>query len=272
MPLVTLKVRCALCGAKNDPNAARCRTCTRPISTEGNLASQVMYEDALWSQPITPRRRSIRDIVAVCVVIFLLLASGNYLWGSIGPSWAHLSGQEDRDSTWKPFRGNPLYRVDMPGSPMQIKYQTSEGELDLAQVWINSQWQMVRDNSTVSAVALSAARTDLAATLIAGTVTASPDPRTQTASVVAATIPLGQLSNVVIGERQDPEFGQQFDLTATYTNWPDEAGSGFLRARTISFQGTLYVAITVSEKTDRESLHTRLIEQFLPTSAPEPTP
>ena len=268
MPLLETKVRCLLCGAKNRPDAQRCRTCTRPIQTDGVMASQVIYEDALWSQPITTKRSAEANPFTVLALLLLIAIGVNYLFVGLGPSWAHAAGDAEKDRTWKSYRGDPSYRVDLPGEPIQAQVPTPAGDLAVAQVWVDSNWSRVRDNATVSPASLDSGREQLYATLATASVPAAGDPKSQTTTAVTAVLASARLTEVIVTEVQDPEFGAQYDLSANYRNWPDENGSGEIRARAISLDGTMYLAITAFDAEVDETLHDRLVSQLAPTSAP----
>ena len=89
MQLLEKKVKCPLCGAKNQKDARRCAICTRPLANDP-LPSQAVYDEALWSTKIATKRSRQRTnpyLLLVTAVAVALLA--NYFVLGYGPSWAH---------------------------------------------------------------------------------------------------------------------------------------------------------------------------------------
>ena len=271
MQLLDRKLRCTLCGAKNDPGNLRCEICTRPFPSDGS-AAQSVYEEALWTQPIDAKRRrkvAFHPIVAALILV-AVAAVVNYEVTKWGPEWAH--GPQDivKASDWKTYRGQPGVRVDLPGNPMVSSVTAPSGVLAVAQVWVDGNWLLLRDADTRAVGPLATARASLYSTLVLATGAAPTDRRTGAQAAVGALEPDATVADLKTTELQNPRFGQQFDVTGTYTGHPDESGHGSFAARVIIFDGQMFIGATFAPGGVDPALHSEFIADLVPDGAPAP--
>jgi hypothetical protein len=264
--LTAKKIRCPLCGAKNDVDATRCQICTRPLG-ENSSKTEAIYQEALWSRSINQAPRARTRILPVLAFLVIAGLAANYLYFGFGPSWAHLASAARPGADWLQV-DDPAYRVDLPGTPQKFTADTPAGQYATRWVWVDDRWHAIRDSTTVSADALRDAGLNFSAALIVGVGPALTDPRQQSAEVVAAIQPGPTVDGLTITERQHPDFGVQYDVTGTYKLWPDRADSGVVQARVTQYNGSTYVAVIFFKNRVSEGLSDRLLSEFVPVGAP----
>lgn len=268
MQLLEKKAKCPLCGAKNPVDAPRCGTCTRPLQNDP-LPSQALYDEALWSTKIASKAsRKKTNPYAVLALLVVVAIIVNYFVVGLGPSWAHEAKPTAKGFEWKVYTGQPDYRADLPGSPIVGSASAFGTTLTTASVWVNSHWDLVRDQDTRSVGAIDQARRSVHADLILGAGPAPADPATALSALVQALVPDTQLEPGGVNTVQDPDYGQQLTLETPFTGFPEANGSGTVRATAIVFDGKIFVAASFVSGGDDAALHARLTEEFVPAGAP----
>ena len=271
MQHVAKKIKCPLCGAKNAGDASRCSTCTRPLSTD-TLPSQAVFQEALWAERIASKQSRAKTnpyVLLLAAIVIALVA--NYFWIGYGPDWAHVDQPLPKGSNWTEQRSRPEFRVDLPGTPMVATATDATGRsVTTSSVWLDSHWDLLRDENTRSTGGLLQSRRDLYAVTAVATTTdpGATDLRAAMSATIAAMAPGAVLGTTEVQQRQDPPYGEQFDLRAPYSDWPDAAGAGVVRARAIFLNGKVYVAATFFEQSEERALQDRLVRNFVPEGAP----
>lgn len=272
MPLLTAKIKCPSCGAKQLADNVRCENCTRPLEKHRS-ASEAVYTEALWSQAIDDKRSRTTRInpLALVVVAILTIGLANWFHFRVGPEWAHSPAPWVKGSDWKTYRGVPGVRVDLPGNPITGSVPGPNGPLSSAMVWLDSEWVARRDANTRAVGVLTAARSSLHAILTVAGGPAPSEPRAALAETVGALLG-GTLVDPVTTERQDPTLGRQYDLVATFEGAPDQRGTGTIRARAIvtadaAGTPTWYLALTATLAGDDTELHDDLVADLVPDVA-----
>ncbi|MFN8053068.1 MAG: zinc ribbon domain-containing protein [Acidimicrobiales bacterium] len=268
MQLLAKKAKCPLCGAKNPPDAARCGICTRPLANDP-LPSQAVYQEALWSTKIATKqarkKASPSTFLSLIIVLGVLL---NYFVLGFGPEWLHEPKATPKAADWQVFSGNPDFKADLPGHPMETLRKIPGSGLNAATVWVDANWDLLRDDETQSVAALDVARRRVHAQLTAAAGPAPADVAASIPAIVGALAPGSALADGGVTAVDQPAYGEQFDLVTTYVGWPDESGSGTVRAHVVVFDGKLFVAATFVHDGDDEALHRRLVSTFVPTGSP----
>jgi hypothetical protein len=266
MQLLEKKTKCPLCGAKNEIGASRCSICTRPLNDD-LLPTQAVYQEALWASKIaTPGSRRKTNPYLILVTVLAVAVTLNYFVLGFGPSWAHEPEPAPKGFGWVQQMKLPGYRVDMPGIPLIHMANASGTSLQTARVWVDSNWDLLRDQESTSVAAVQVALKRLHAGIVTASGPAPANPASAVSSVVAALNPDGaaQLADGGVTELRDPAFGQQFDLVTEYRGWPEEADTGTVRARVIVVGGKMFVAATFVKDGDDPALQQRLVSAFSP--------
>lgn len=264
MLLLEKKVKCPLCGAKNAMRAPRCTICTRPLENDP-LPSQAVYQEALWSTKIASKsvRRSTNPL-AVLGAVVVVAALMNYFVLGFGPSWAHVAEPVAKGSQWKVYRGQPDYLVDLPGEPMVTTVPTMGTSLTVASVWVDGNWNPVRDARTRSAGGLDEARRNVTAGVMTASGAAPADPGASLTAMVTSLVNGAELAPGGVSSVQNPDIGEQFTLATTFTGWPEESNRGSVRATAVVLDGRVYVAASFVLNGDDAGLHERLVENLTP--------
>lgn len=268
MQLLEKKVKCPLCGAKNGARAARCAICTRPLNNDP-LPSQALYDEALWSTKIASKRS--RKATSPYLILVVVLAVGlcvNYFVVKAGPDWMHEPVPLGKGFSWEEQTELGRYRVDLPGHPIREEVPVAGVTFNAASVWVDGNWEKLRDEDTRSIMALQDSIVRLHSGLVVATGPAPMDPASSINSVVAAMSPGAVLADGGVTALQDPDYGAQWDLVTTYTGWPEESKEGTVRARVIVLDNEMFVAATFTNGGDDPDVHERLVQSFVPNAAP----
>lgn len=264
MQLLEKKVKCPLCGARNKLDARRCTICTRPLANDP-LPTQALYQDALWSSTIaTPRGSTGTGISPWFVVAVLVVgaAVANYFVLGWGPSWAHEPATPERGFSWKEYRDDPAYRVDLPGVPMVAPIDVAGTRLTAAGVWVDRFWDVSRDATTQSAASLDLSRRSAHALIVTASGPAPADTANAIGAMVAAVAPGVALEEG--GLVADGSSGRYL-LRTRFAGWPEPADEGVVRATVTVHEGSVLLAATFVREGDDPALAERLVEQFVPT-------
>lgn len=265
MQLIEKKIKCPLCGARNKVDARRCTICTRPLANDP-LPSQAIYQDALWSSTIaTPRGTSGSGISPWFLAVALVVGAAllNYFVLGWGPSWAHEPTSPERGFSWKEYRDDPAYRVDLPGVPIVTPVDVAGTHLTAASVWVDRFWDVSRDATTQSAASLDVSRRSAHALVVTASGPAPADTANAVGAMVASLAPGVALEEG--GVIADGSSGRYL-LRTRFAGWPEPAEEGIVRA-TVTVEGnTVLVAATFVRGGDDPALAERLVEQLVPTT------
>lgn len=268
MLLLEKKAKCPLCGAKNPVGAARCGICTRPLDNDP-LPSQAVYQEALWSTRIASKgSRKKTNPYAVLGILAVGAVLLNYFVIGLGPDWAHEPKPVAKGFQWKVYRDQPDYVADIPGSPMITQSTAFGTTLTTATVWVDSHWDLVRDDDTQAVGTLADARTKVYAGLSLASGPAPQDPATALSGIVQSLQPTTILTPGGVTVVQDPAFGQVYTLVTEFNGFPEDADRGTVRATATVADGKIWVAASFVRRADDVALHTRLTKNFIPAGAP----
>ncbi|HNI35040.1 MAG TPA: hypothetical protein PLV93_06540 [Microthrixaceae bacterium] len=268
MQVMEKKAKCPLCGAKNPVGAPRCGICTRPLE-EAPLPSQAVYQEALWSTRIASKGARKKSNPAFALLLVALVGLGlNYFVVKKGPDWLHEPVQAPQGSTWKEYRDQPDYLVDLPGTPMVGTAEALGSQLSTASVWVDDRWDVARDDNTRSVGAMENARNRLHAGVVVASGVAPADPAATLSGLVASLVPNTELAVGGVDSVQRPAYGEQFTLTTNFTGFPEPSKSGTVRATATIWEGRIYIAASFVVGGDDKALHQNLVEDFHPVGAP----
>ncbi len=263
--LTSKKTRCPSCDHRNPVDAHRCDVCTRVLDND-EAPSQVVYDEMLFAEPVStrhvPRRRTSSRVGMVVVLLITLLYVASV---ASTASWVPYPFHDyfvDKGSEWRTYADDPLYTAQLPGSPANATVVGPSGQFATASVWVDSHWDTVRDVNTISPGALRDARTNLHAGLVTASGGAIDDPRLVAPEILEALRPGASVSDAEISGVERSDGAEQFDVTADYSNWPDEAGSGTVMARFIQRDGSLFVMATYGRGGVEPDLQDSLVDGF----------
>ncbi len=264
MQLLEKKAKCPLCGAKNPVEAVRCRTCTRPLANDP-LPSQAVYQEALWSTKIaTKSARKRTSPYAILAMFLVVLALANYFVGGYGPDWLHEPKAQPKGNEWKVYGNNADYQVDLPGLPIESVAKAPGTDLAAATVWVDGHWDLIRDSETQSVAALEVARKSVHAQLVTASGIAPADVASSIPAIVSSLAKGSVLTDGGVTLVDRPAYGEQYDLLTTFTGWPDESGTGTVRAHVTVVGGKLFVVASFIVGGDDADLQKRLVKAFQP--------
>lgn len=263
MLLLEKKVKCPLCGAKNTAGSPRCAICTRPLDNDP-LPSQAVYQEALWSTRIASKGSRARTSPAAILALVVLTAGlMNYYVFGLGPSWAHEPAPVVKGEQWKVY-DQPDYVADLPGEPMTSTRAVLGTQLTVASVWVDGNWNAVRDDRTRSAGGLEQARKAVTAGVFTASGPAPADPGASLSALVTSLAEGVTLEPGGVTAVQDAPVGEQFTLSTSFSGWPEESDAGTVRATAIVVDGRIHIAASFVIGGDDASLHRRLASKFEP--------
>jgi hypothetical protein len=261
MLLADEKVRCPSCGAKNDPDDERCRTCTRAMPRE-QMPSQAAFEEALYSRAVSKQQAGSKFLRRFTLVLLLLvgLAAANYYYLGYGPAWAHKDLQNHTES-WLTLSGDG-WQTLFPGRPIEAHIPTASGQFDADTVLVDGQWNSVLDADVTTPGQQAAGRASQHAMVAIG-VTATPgDLAAAAPMLVSRFAPHATYEEVAVTTPTDAALGTQLVLTARVSDGGDEAPTGTVRARLVADGSTTYVIATFTANGDDRALQSALVKEF----------
>lgn len=257
------KFRCPTCDHRNPVDAKRCEICTRMLQNDLG-PSGALAEETLFSEPVStrhiPKKRSNFALGLFCIGAFAGLFVANYaITNSFIPHPVR-SYFEAKDANWKTYAGNPAFLAVMPGDPVANTRQSPVGEMNVASVWIDSNWDVVRDANTFSPGQERDALAELHASLAVATAPSNGNAAPMAADTLAAMRPDATVSDATVGKVVIEDGVSYFDVTASYANWPDASGEGTVMARFSERDGTLLVIATYLAGDDDPDLQKTFID------------
>jgi hypothetical protein len=268
MLLAESKVRCPSCGAKNDAEAERCRTCTRSLPRD-QMPSQAAFEEALYAKPVAtnqPRTSWVGPITLVALIV-VGLGVANYFKLGYGPTWAHqnLSSHEDN---WRTLAGDGWTTL-FPGRPIEDQIPTSTGDIHTYKVLVDGRWNSILDADTLGPGEQAQAVENQHATVIIGVTNSPADLAASAQGIVQLLVPAATLDQVKITTPEDAALGSQVELTAHVTDGGDDAPTGAAQVRLVADGPTTYViASFVAHGPDTDLQHS-LVKAFHVGAGPE---
>ena len=233
------KTTCRQCGAKNDPDAERCRTCTRPLKVGINPIEQA-FNDELWSGPISAveKKRAPFALILVVLVLAALAAGNYYVWG-FGPDWTHRIEAEPKGATWRTFADNPAYKAQLPGTPIVDARPTAQGRATFVTVGVNTAWESVIDADTTTPDALAKGRRERFATIVIVDGGPGGDAATLATAWLNDAFAGVSVSDVTTGTSTTTDGATRTEVEATPTGYPTDSetaanSAGRVRALVIS--------------------------------------
>lgn len=264
MSKTSQRVRCQLCGGKNEADAVRCRHCTRPLHTDP-MPSQALHDEAMWSRPVSTG--SLRPTLSPAGVGLLIIFAAffvNYMWIGYGPDWLSRPEQAPLAGEWRTQAGDG-YRVDLPGDP--IVASTADGSLNTMSVWLDNRWNLLVDSHTQARGVIRDAEQNAYAIAVTGSGAAPADLETAAPLLVASMVDDVSLDTISTSDVTAAENGSStLDLNATFLGGFGEDNHGEVQAHLITVDGRVFVAATFYRDGVNPGLHDRLVSQFVPTA------
>jgi hypothetical protein len=261
MLLADSKVRCPSCGAKNDADAERCRTCTRSLPRD-QMPSQAAFEQALYSQSVATAKPKTSNANRWFMVLLLVgaLAAANYYSFGYGPTWAHrnLSSHEDN---WRSLAGDGWHML-FPGRPIEDRIPTSSGDILRDKVLVDGRWNSILDADVLGPGMQAKALTDQHATVIVAVAPSPSDLAAGAQSLVQVIVPGATLTDVKVDSPTDATYGAQVELTAHVTNAGQDAPTGNARVRLVAVGPTTYLVGTFVAQGQDTDLQRALVRSF----------
>lgn len=219
MKLASRRIKCPLCGTINPPQSDRCSVCTRPLR-ESDLASQRVYDEALWSERIASKRaRRPVSLATIAVVVVIVAAIVNYFVVKAGPDWAHEPRTIVPGETWHSVDIGAGARLDLPGSPLVSNEVLGAVPATVSTVWVGDSWEAVLDDTTTSKIEFESALERFRGAVLVATSTgdAATPPLAELTARVAAEAALTP-SAVVPTEAAANQLSWRWESSAT--GWP----------------------------------------------------
>jgi hypothetical protein len=261
MLLAESKVRCPSCGAKNDVDAERCRTCTRSLPRD-QMPSQAAFEEALYAKPVATEqpRTSWMGFFTVVALLVVALGVANYFKLGYGPTWAHrnLSSHEDNWRTLADDGWTTLF----PGRPIEGQIPTSTGDVHTYKALVDGSWNSILDADTLGPAEQAAAVTDQHATVIVAVTNSPADLASSAQGIVQLLVPAATLTDVKVTTPDDAAVGSQVALTAHVTDGGDDAPTGTAQVRLVANGPITYVIASFVAHGADADLQSSLVKAF----------
>jgi hypothetical protein len=268
MLLAESKVRCPSCGAKNDPEAERCRTCTRALPRD-QMPSQAAFEETLYAKPVATRQKRSSNVGFFTLAALLIVALGvlNYFKLGYGPTWAHrnLASHEDNWRTLSGTGWNTLF----PGRPIEGQIPTSTGDVQTYKVLVDDNWNSTFDADTLGPGEQAQALADQHATVIDAVTNSPANLAASAPDIVQLLVPSATLNSVKVTTPRDAALGNQVELTAHVTNGGNAAPTGTAQVRLVANGPTTYVIASFVANGDDPDLQSALVKAFHVGTGPE---
>jgi hypothetical protein len=270
MLLADSKVRCPSCGAKNEADAERCRTCTRSLPRD-QLPSQAAYEEALYAKPVANARGGKRSgwmgPVTLVALLIVGLGAANYFKLGYGPTWAHRNLPSHEDS-WRTLTGDG-WNTLFPGRPIQDQIPTSTGDVQRDKVLIDGNWNSILDADTIGPGEQAQAVANQHATVIVAVTNSPADLASSAPTIVQQLVPAATLTDVNVTTPHDAATGTQVALTAHVTDGGGgDAPTGTAQVRLVAVGPTTYVIGSFVAHGDDPDLQASLVKEFRVGSGP----
>lgn len=265
MKLAQRKIKCPLCGAANAPEAHRCTVCTRPLQ-DAPLASQRVYDEAMWSEKIASKE-SREPINKFFVLACLLVAAGvlNYFVVKAGPDWAHQTAVSGRGESWRTTDAGSGVKVDLPGRPVRTNGSMNGQPAAQMSVWVDGSWESVRDENTNSKAALDRSLDSMhAAIFVSVSANAVDAPAISDLVTQLAPESVIDASSVVPIEAPTNTLAWKWESAAT--GWPRANVEGMAYGRAIRRGDVTAVVVTIVRHDDGGALLSAVMDNLsLPT-------
>ena len=259
--LLAEKVRCPSCGAKNDADAERCRTCTRSLPRD-QMPSQAAFEDALYAKPVATNqpRTSWSGPITVIALILVALGVANYFQLGYGPTWAHrnLSSHEDN---WRTLAGDGWTTL-FPGRAIEGQIPTSSGDIHTYKALVDGRWNTILDADTLGPGQQANAIAHQHATVIVAVTNTPPDLAAAAPGIVQQLVPAATLGEVKVTTPDDAAVGTQVVMTAHVTDGGTDAPTGTAEVRLVANGPVTYVIASFVANDDDKDLQASLVKAF----------